>query len=62
MCNPTPHDSSHLSDEKFSALCPQGFHVTGDFEPDNLTPDEHERLLLMSEHAIATELEGLAND
>ena len=29
---------------------------TGDFEPDNLTPDEHERLLLMSEHAIGTPL------
>ena len=58
MTNQTPDDLSHLSDEKFSALCPQGFHVTGDFEPDNLTPDEHERLLLMSEHAIGTELEN----
>ena len=34
--------------------------ATGDFEPDNLTPDEHERLLLMSEHAIGTPLSPAA--
>ena len=28
-----PNDLSHLSDEEFMALCPQGFHGTGDFEP-----------------------------
>ena len=28
-----PNDLSHLSDEEFLALCPQGFHGTGDFEP-----------------------------
>jgi hypothetical protein len=59
MTDLTPNDLSHLSDEKFNALCLQGLHATGDFEPDNLTPEEHERLLLMSEHAIATELEML---
>ena len=31
-----------------------------DFEPDNLTPKEHERLLLMSEHAIAPPLSPAA--
>ena len=34
MTNPLePNDLSHLSDEEFMALCPQGFHGTGDFEP-----------------------------
>jgi hypothetical protein len=28
-----PNDLSHLSDEEFLALCPQGFHGTGDFAP-----------------------------
>jgi hypothetical protein len=60
MTDPTPNDLSHLSDEEFNALCPQGFHGTGDFEPDNLTPAEHERLLLMSEHGIATTLSPAA--
>ena len=41
-------------------LCPQGEHATGDFEPDNLTTAEHERLLLMSEHAIGTPLSPAA--
>jgi hypothetical protein len=27
---PEPADLSHLSDEEFSALCPQGYHATGD--------------------------------
>lgn len=27
-----PNDLSHLSDEEFVALCPQGFHGTGDFD------------------------------
>ena len=31
-----------------------------DFESDNLTPEEHERLLLMSEHAIAPPLSPAA--
>ena len=36
MTNPLePNDLSHLSDEEFMALCPQGFHATGDFEPNN---------------------------
>lgn len=34
MTNPlAPNDLSHLSDEEFLALCPQGFHGTGDFAP-----------------------------
>ena len=34
MTNPLePNDLSHLSDEEFLALCPQGFHGTGDFAP-----------------------------
>ena len=34
MTNPLePNDLSHLSDEEFMALCPQGFHGTGDFAP-----------------------------
>ena len=37
MTNPLePNDLSHLSDEEFMALCPQGFHGTGDFEPRSL--------------------------
>jgi hypothetical protein len=60
MTDLTPNDLSHLSDEKFNALCPQGFHGTGDFEPDNLTPEEHERLLLMSEHGIGKPLSPAA--
>ena len=51
-----PNDLSHLSDEEFLALCPQGFHATGDFEPDNLTLKKHNELLLISEHAIAPPL------
>lgn len=27
---PEPADLSHLSDEEFNALCPQGYHATGD--------------------------------
>ena len=57
MTNPLePNDLSHLSDEEFIALCPQGFHGTGDFEPDNLTPKEHNELVLISEHGIAPPL------
>lgn len=29
----TPNDLSHLSDEEFNALAPQGYHATGPAEP-----------------------------
>jgi hypothetical protein len=29
MTDLTPNDLSHLSDEEFNALCPQGHHATG---------------------------------
>lgn len=60
MTDLTPNDLSHLSDEKFNALCPQGFHATDDFEPDNLTPEEHNALVLISDHAIAPPLSPAA--
>jgi hypothetical protein len=60
MTDLTPNDLSHLSDEEFNALCPQGFHATGDFEPDNLTPEEHNALVLISDHAIAPPLSPAA--
>jgi len=33
MADLTPNDLSHLSDEEFNALAPQGFHATGPAEP-----------------------------
>jgi hypothetical protein len=33
MDNLTPNDLSHLSDEEFNALAPQGYHATGSAEP-----------------------------
>jgi hypothetical protein len=33
MTDLTPNDLSHLSDEEFNALCPQGYHETGPAEP-----------------------------
>ena len=35
MTDPTPNDLSHLSDEEFIALCPQGEHAPG---PEPLSP------------------------
>jgi hypothetical protein len=35
MANLTPNDLSHLSDEDFLALCPQGYHAPG---PEPLSP------------------------
>lgn len=35
MTNLTPNDLSHLSDEAFEALCPQGEHAPG---PEPLSP------------------------
>jgi hypothetical protein len=35
MTNLTPNDLSHLSDEEFNALCPQGEHAPG---PEPLSP------------------------
>lgn len=32
MTDLTPNDLSHLSDEEFNALCPQGYHETGPAE------------------------------
>lgn len=29
MTDLTPNDLSHLSDEEFNALCPQGYHAPG---------------------------------
>ena len=29
MADLTPNDLSHLSDEEFNALCPQGYHAPG---------------------------------
>ena len=29
MTDPTPNDLSHMSDEDFNALCPQGHHAPG---------------------------------
>jgi len=33
MTDLTPNDLSHLSDEEFNALAPQGYHATGPAEP-----------------------------
>ena len=33
MTNLSPNDLSHLSDEEFNALAPQGYHATGPAEP-----------------------------
>ena len=33
MTDLSPNDLSHLSDEEFNALCPQGYHATGPAEP-----------------------------
>jgi hypothetical protein len=33
MTDLTPNDLSHLSDEEFNALAPQGYHATGQAEP-----------------------------
>jgi hypothetical protein len=39
MTNPLePNDLSHLSDEEFLALCPQGFHGTGNFDASSPSP------------------------
>ena len=35
MTAPLPSDLSHLSDEEFNALCPQGYHAPG---PEPLSP------------------------
>ena len=35
MADLTPNDLSHLSDEEFNALCPQGYHAPG---PELLSP------------------------
>lgn len=35
MTDLTPNDLSHLSDEEFNALCPQGYHAPG---PEPLSP------------------------
>jgi hypothetical protein len=35
MTDITPNDLSHLSDEAFEALCPQGYHAPG---PEPLSP------------------------
>ena len=35
MADLTPNDLSHLSDEEFNALCPQGYHAPG---PEPLSP------------------------
>ena len=41
MADLTPNDLSHLSDEEFNALCPQGEHVPG---PEPLSPAAQEVL------------------
>jgi hypothetical protein len=33
MTDLTPNDLSHLSDEEFNALAPQGYHATGPAKP-----------------------------
>jgi hypothetical protein len=33
MTDFTPNDLSHLSDEEFNALCPQGHHAPGPAQP-----------------------------
>lgn len=35
MIDLSPNDLSHLSDEEFNALCPQGYHAPG---PELLSP------------------------
>ena len=35
MTDLSPNDLSHLSDEEFNALCPQGYHAPG---PEPLSP------------------------
>ena len=52
MTNPLePNDLSHLSDEEFMALCPQGFHGTGDFEPRSPSA-AHWRHCPMTDHFV----------
>jgi hypothetical protein len=46
MTDLTPNDLSYLSDEEFNALCPQGYHATGD-EPEPPEPTDQELLELM---------------
>jgi hypothetical protein len=33
MTDLTPNDLSHLSDDEFNALCPQGHHAPGPAQP-----------------------------
>ena len=46
MTDLTPNDLSHLSDEEFIALCPQGYHAPG---PEPLSPGAQEVLAAVSD-------------
>ena len=48
MTDLTPNDLSHLSDEEFNALCPQGYHAPG---PEPLSPAAQ-----AVDHAIAARI------
>jgi len=63
MTDLTPNDLSHLSDEEFNALCPQGYHAPGLAMPD-LSPQAQavwNAFLTHSEWEVTpSELTGLA--
>ena len=48
MTDLSPNDLSHLSDEEFNALCPQGYHAPG---PEPLSPAAQ-----AVDHAIAARI------
>jgi hypothetical protein len=58
-----PADLSHLSDDEFNALCPQGYHATGD-EPKQCPLTDEQIMALMPQHVrddLATASRALAD-
>jgi hypothetical protein len=64
MTDHLPNDLSHLSDEEFCALCPQGEHAPG---PQPLTPaaqavmDAYWQAPLSNEASVAAALRSVAD-
>lgn len=59
MTTPTePVDLSHLSDEQFNALAPQGYHGVGDCLPVPEGPTDEE-LLITYQHAVSNQVESI---
>jgi len=58
-----PADLSHLSDDEFNALCPQGYHATGD-GPKQCPLTDEQIMELMPQHVrddLATASRALAD-